>query len=121
MIVGSKEAVKNVKNMFMKEFECDDVGPLKEYVGNAIEYTADGGLKFTQPVLTQSYIDEFDINTDNVWRTPAEAGSVLTKGGTPLNGQDQTYLRKGIGKLLYQMQWSRVCVLQSTQDLTLGH
>ena len=87
-------------------------------MGNALEYTADGGLKFTQPVLTQSYVDEFDINTDNVWKTPAEAGSVLTKGGTPLNGQGQTYLRKGIGKLLYKMQWSCACVSQSTRVLT---
>ena len=118
MIVGSKEAVKNVKKMFMEQFECDDVGPLNEYVGNALEYTADGGLKFTQPVPTQSYIDEFEINTDNVWKTPAEAGSVLTKGGTPLNSKDQTYIRKGIGKLLYQMQWSRACISQSTRDLT---
>ena len=49
--------------MFMKQFDCGDVGLLKEYVGNVIVYMADGGLKFTQPVLTQSYIDEFDINT----------------------------------------------------------
>ena len=47
-----------------------------------------------------------------------EAGSVLAKGGTPLNSQDQTYTRKGFGKLLYQMQWSRACVSQSTRDLT---
>ena len=53
-----------------------------------------------------------------MWKTSAEAGSVFTKGGTPLNSQDQTYLRKGIGKLLYQMQWSRACVSQSTRDLT---
>ena len=102
----------------MKQFDCNDVGPLKQYVGNAIEYTANGGLKFTQPVLTQSYIDEFDINTGKEWKTPAEAGSVLTMGGTLLNSQDQTYIRKGIGKLLYQMQWSHVCVSQSTRDLT---
>ena len=116
--MGSNEAVKNVKNMFMEQFDCDDVGPLNEYVGNAIEYTADGGLKFTQPDLTQSYIDEFDINTDKERKTPAEAGSVLAKGGTPLNNQDQTYIRKAIGKLLYQMQLSRACVSQSTRDLT---
>ena len=63
-IVGSKEADKNVKNMFMKQFNCDDVGSSNEYEGNIIEYTADGGVKFTHAVLTQSYIDEFDINTD---------------------------------------------------------
>ena len=41
LIVGSKEAARNVKNMFMQQFDCDDVGPLNEYVGNAIEYTAE--------------------------------------------------------------------------------
>ena len=69
-------------------------------------------------MILQSYADEFDIDTDNVLRTPAEAGSVLNKGGTSLGNQDQTYLRKGIGKLLYQMQWSRPCMSQSTRDLT---
>ena len=49
---------------------------------------------------------------------PAEARSVVTKGGTRLSSRDQTYIRKGIGKLLYQMQWIGACVLQATRDLT---
>ena len=56
MIVCSKEAVKNAKKMFMKQFKCDDVDPLNEYAGNAIDCTTDDSLKFTQPVLTQSYV-----------------------------------------------------------------
>ena len=49
MIIVSKEAVIKTKNMFMEQFNCDDVGPLNGYVGNTIERTADDGLKFTQP------------------------------------------------------------------------
>ena len=54
--MGSKEAAKNAKKMFMKQFKCDDVDPLNEYAGNAIDCTTNDNLKFTQPVLTQSYV-----------------------------------------------------------------
>ena len=38
----------------------------------------DGGLKFTQDVLVQSFKDKSDIS-DKKYRTPAAPGSVLEK------------------------------------------
>jgi hypothetical protein len=41
-------------------FDCDDIGELTEYVGCMVERTP-YYVRFTQPVLLQSYVDEFSI------------------------------------------------------------
>ena len=54
-------------------FDCDDVGEMKEYVGCKIERDVKGGsLKLTQPVLIQSFEDEFDL-PGRQYDTPAES------------------------------------------------
>ena len=83
LIVGPKTGVKRSKSMMMKLFKCDEVGPLQEYVGCKIDYKPEeGSLKFTQPVLLQSYEDEFDLPEGDIPNTPAEPGQVLTEGDT---------------------------------------
>ena len=68
-----------------KLFDCDDVGDFKEYVGCKIDYNQDEGeLRFTQPVLLQSYVDEFKL-PDYEYMTPAESGQVL---GKTVEGQE---------------------------------
>jgi hypothetical protein len=68
-------------------FECDDLGELNEYVGCKIDRNEDY-VKFTQPVLIQSYEDEFDLHKSRQVFTPAEQGKVLMKckEGTELGG-----------------------------------
>ena len=68
------------KKKLMSEFECSDEGELNEYVGcKIIKNTSEKWLKFTQPVLTQSFKDEFDTTELNDYATPMEAGKFLTK------------------------------------------
>ena len=41
-------------------FDCDEVGKLNEYVGCKINFNQEEGwIKLTQPVLLQSFEDEF--------------------------------------------------------------
>lgn len=43
-------------------FDCNDIGEMLEYVGCKIESDYDKRtLKLTQPVMVQSFCDEFDI------------------------------------------------------------
>ena len=51
---------------------------MEEYVGNWLTRLEDGGLKFTQNVLVQSFKDEFKIS-DKKLSTPAAPASVLAK------------------------------------------
>ena len=90
----------------MTYFECEDCGEMKEYVGNKLTRLEDGGLKFTQDVLIQSFKDEYNIS-DKKWSAPAAPGSVLEKvreGEEPLPAQVHTYLQSGIGKMIHYMQ-----------------
>jgi hypothetical protein len=75
-------------------------------------------LKFTQPVLLQSYSDEFDLPSRE-YLTPAAAGSVLTvvEAGKELSGTMQTKYRSGVGKLMHMMQYSRPEIYNSVRDL----
>jgi len=59
--VGRKELVLSAKKGMTDRFDCDEVGELTEFVGCKLDRTTDGGLRLTQPVLLQSYVDEFDL------------------------------------------------------------
>jgi hypothetical protein len=69
------------KDMMGKIFDCEDVGEMHEYVGCKIERDLEApSLCMTQPVLLQSFEDEFDLSQMGKPGLPAPAGSMLTKG-----------------------------------------
>ncbi len=70
-IVGKESDVMDLKKALMDQFECEDCGPMDEYVGCSIEKLDTGGIKFRQKVLLQSYRDEFDIENLKKFNTPA--------------------------------------------------
>ena len=77
-------------------------------------------MKLTQPVLLQSFEDEFDLPDVKTPNTPAAPGEVLcsrTKTST-LNNEMQTKYRYGTGKLLHLMKWLRPDVLNSVRELS---
>ncbi len=99
------EAVKEMKC----QFDCDEVGALAEYVGCKITHDECARtLKFTQPVMIQSFLDEFDIDKEmkKPPKTPSKPNIVLV----PAVPEDyapidvQKYYRKGVGKLLHMMR-----------------
>ena len=123
LIIGDKATVIEEKEKWKKLFECDDVGELKEYVGCKIDYNKnDRYVKLTQPVMIQSFRDEYDLPDDGPEpKIPAEAGTVLTGGEKPeernlLPKQKQTFFRSGIGKLLHMMRWSRPEVMNRVRE-----
>ena len=51
-----------MKEGLKKQFKCDDAGEVKECVGCKVEHHPElHSMKLTQPVLTQSLSDEFDV------------------------------------------------------------
>ena len=59
--------------------KCDDVGEMKEYIGCKVHLDAERrALKLTQPVLVQSFSDEFEL-LDKVFDSPAAPGTTLQK------------------------------------------
>ena len=46
----------------MDRFDCDDVGEMNEYVGCKVDYDREQKrIRLTQPVMIQSFVDEFDL------------------------------------------------------------
>ena len=107
LIVHKTAGINEVKNKLMKQFECTDCGNLDEYVGLKLECDEKGvcgGLKMYQPILMQSLVDEFEMNPNTrKWSSPAEAGSIMykTEDDPPLSSAGQTYVRKGVGKVMH--------------------
>ena len=63
------------KAAIKQHFKIDDIGEMKEYVGNKIECTSDM-MKLTQPVLIQSLKDEFKL-PDHAYKMPAAPGTMI--------------------------------------------
>ena len=85
------------------------VGELKEYIGCKLDRTNDS-IKITQPVLMQSYTDEFDLSDERKAPvTPAEPLVLMLKkqeGEKPLGPDKQKTYWSGVGKLLHMMKKS---------------
>ena len=78
--MGAPKSVEKTKQNFMNKFDAIDEGQLREYVECKI--TKNMGkrwLKFTQPVLLQSFADEFKINKMKDYNTLMEANKTLEK------------------------------------------
>ena len=122
LVCGSPEGVKIAKAQMMNQFDCDEIGNMDEYVGCKVDRDHENGLiKFTQPVMLQSFIDEFDLpETKKQPNTPAAPGEFLVKGDetTNLDEELQAKYRSGVGKLLHMMRWSRPDILNAVRELS---
>lgn len=116
---GQHNDVEKSRREMNELFECDDIGDINEYVGCKID-SEDGFVRFTQPVMLQSFEDEFDLSKVRETQTPAEPGTTLPKvdDDAPFVEKEQTYFRSGVGKLLHMMRWSRPEVYNAVRDLS---
>jgi len=120
LVCGNAEAVKIAKRQMMERFDCDEVGELTEYIGCKL-HRDDESIKMTQPVLLQSFKEEFGATVgDGVPRTPATPGDVLRQGEPEhqLKDDDQRIYRSGVGKLLHLMKWTRPDILNAVRELS---
>jgi hypothetical protein len=93
---------------------------MDEYVGCKLEQEwEEHSIRFTQPVMIQSFKDEFDVLEGSRFKTPAEPGSVLVKceEENGLMNTLQTVYRSGTGKLLHMMRWSCPELLNPVREL----
>ena len=110
LCVGPDEAVAESKKQLESRFDVDDLGPVQEYVGCKIDYDRqERAIKITQPVLLQSFEDEFELSDGQFPNTPAVPGEVLrsVEERNQVDGKLQKLYRKGVGKLLHLKRWSR--------------
>ena len=110
-VLAGREAVK-------KHFRLDEVGKLEEYVGCKVEYNPEQGwMKLTQPVLIQSFTDEFELPNGD-YESPATAGTVLQKQELTLNEEGHSLYRKGVGKLIHLAKYSRPEICNAVRELS---
>ena len=121
MLIVCKEAGMNVvKQQFTETVVCNDIGPMKEYIGTKIDNDSEKcKLKITYPVLVSSLIDEFVFNEPSVKPDIlATAGTHLVKSGIKLGAEAQTRYHSGVGKLLYLIKWLHTETVNSMCELT---
>ena len=79
-------------------------------------------MKLTQPVMVQSFQDEFELNAHGKYpMTPSEPGKLLSKGEnkvTVSKEEQKTYI-SGVGKILRMMRWSRPDILNSVRECSM--
>ena len=120
LAVGNDENVKKAKKQMTVHFDCDVIGNMDEYVGCKVTYNKEEWwIKLTQPVLLQTFKDEFELPT-LLPKTPAEPGQILMPSHeeNALNSTDQRTYCKGVGKLLHMMDWSHTDILNPVRELS---
>lgn len=117
---GREEDVEESRAELNELFECDDIGDMNEYVGCKVD-RSDGSFKLTQPVMIQSFGDEFEIGDVRATETPGAPGTILMPvddDSAAVDEKWQTKFRSGLGKLLHMMRWSRPEIYNSVRDLS---
>jgi hypothetical protein len=121
IVTGSEEEVLHAKQDIMSHLDCEDGGVMKDFVGCKIDHDrTKKTLKFTQPVLLQSLMDEFSIVKErDAPTTPGIPLKSLQLGNeTPVTHERRTYYRSGVGKLLHLRRWSRPDTANALRDLS---
>ena len=103
LIICKEEGMDMVKKRVIDMVECDDIGPMKEYIGTEINVDhATKSLKITQPVLVKSLIDELTFDEQNAKpEVHATGGTHLMSKRPNLCPEAQMRYHSGVGKLLY--------------------
>jgi hypothetical protein len=104
LTVGTEKCVKEAKALMTEQFEWEDIGEMKEYLGCKIAYDQKNGcVQITQPILLQSLHDGCEENGQTFTNTPAIPNSVLSKetNDIHLEGKQAEKYRTLVGKLLY--------------------
>jgi len=119
-LTGPEEELLKLKDEIMAAVDCDDGGDLKEYVGCKVDYDkVNRSMKITQPVLLQSFKDEFETEGSEYPNTPGIPLKPLQLGAEPaVDGEHRTYYRSGVGKLMYFKRWSRPEMSNAVRDLS---
>jgi hypothetical protein len=120
IVTGSEEEMLQAKHEIMSHVDCDDGGEKKEFVGCKIEHNRDKRyLRITQPVLLQSFRDEFSLTGEDKPRTPGVPMKTLQLGSAlPVEGERRKYYRSGVGKLMHLRRWSRPEMANALRDLS---
>ena len=111
LILGLPHIVKDEGKKLAKEIKIDNVGELNEFLGCKIKIDKlEQSVKFTQPVMIQSFLNEFGAGKKRRV-TPAEP-----------NSSDKTRIcknfgKQGIGKMMHMMRWSRLDIYNATTIL----
>ena len=100
LVICNKSGMDQIKEMFTKVVDCDNIGPMQECIDAKIDVDKKTkSLKITQLVLVQSLKDEFKFKEVNAKpEVPAIAGTHLLPNGPKLSREEQTKYHSGIGK-----------------------
>ena len=70
-MLGVGNSIIKEKEKFMEQVECDETGKIQEYVGCKVQFDdVNRTINLTQPVLIQSFNDEFTLPQKN-YTSPA--------------------------------------------------
>lgn len=121
------EDVTNIKTRIAKNFDCKDLGPLKQYLGVQIVQSPQNGLTFNQGPLIERTCRKLSI--DRCFNQPF-VGDLHpeTAGGVELDVSGKKRYQSIVGSLLYISQHTRPDLLALAIDLgryaskpTTGH
>jgi len=118
IVTGEEDIVSHQKSKLKEMVSIDDCGNIDEYIGCKVDINRDEReLKFTQPVMIQSFQDEFNLpNKTPV--TPAVPHLSFSQVGKVISNSMMSYYRKDVGKLLHMRRFTKPSIQKAVRDLS---
>ena len=120
LTVNPTEGITTNKATVMKHFQLDQPGKLSEYIGCKVDFNRDKSLlRFMQPVIIQSFKEEFDLTAHTTPKIPAVPGEVLEEGEEEhcLSAREHWDYQKDMGKLLHATKFTKPDISKTTRKL----
>ncbi len=118
IVAGKEDTASHQKSKLKEMVLIDDWGSMDEYVGCKVDIDrVERKLKFTQPVMIQSFQDEFDL-PDQSPITPAVPNTSLSHVGDIISNTMMSYYKKGVGKLLHMCRFTKPSIQNAVRDLS---
>jgi len=118
IVTGEENTASHQKSKLKEMAPIDDCGNKDEYVGCKVDINRDDReLKFTQPVMIQSFQDEFNLSNKTPV-TPAVPHSSLSHMGEVISNSMMSYYRKGVGKLLHISRFTKPSIQNAVRGLS---
>ena len=111
---NNKQLLLQLKQQFMKKWECRDLGPVKEYLGMKIVQDRKKKLIILDQIdYAKKIVKRFGQEEAKPVRTPLPAGYTPAANNSTATSQERSYYQSIIGSLLYLTLGTRYDITQA--------
>ena len=118
IISDNQDEINKTKAFLQEQFEMEDMGIVKRFLGMDIDQTPNGDIRINQKDYVKSVLDKFGMLNCRPSKTPFVAGEKLRSYEGVAEEQDRQTYQQMVGSLMYASTCTRPDIAFATSTLS---